>query len=581
MDVVSQGIGAGGARALVSVLVLAAFLAPSVARADDPAPPAPTDTLLTNGSWTNPAIWSHGVPTASDDVDLNGAHATVDGPVSVHSLNMDSGALFGSTAVATLTIGVGGNVTGGLWAPDAGGAGAYISDLELPTTVAGPAYIHSLSILPASVNAIPSSTDTASLDLFGASAIEPPTIQFANGFTVAGATLTNHGSLNVGEGVLGGGAIVNAAGATMTLSGGPNSNTPVTFSNAVDNYGTLAITGTIELRNTPPPADAVVTGHSGAVDVAAGAEVQVNGNNNPSSNPAIVLQGGKLTGAGKIDGGVENDGGTVSPGGDGHIGILTIGDPNWADQNFGLVQKAGGVVRVDVRGTQPGTTLDQLQVGGPVTLGGSLYIDATGYAPAAGVDHEIVRSIGATASSPSGTFAQLSGPGAGTFQTLYGPSSAPDSVILRSTSGGGGGGGAGGGQPPAVASVTQSHKTWRLGTKLAVFSRAGAPVGDTFAFSLNEPARVTLRFDRTVPGRELRGRCVAPTNKNRRRPACKRTLTAGAISFSAHTGVNKVFFQGRLSKSRKLTLGRYTLTIIAVDAGKSSRARTLSFTIVK
>ena len=181
--------------------------------------------------------------------------------------------------------------------------------------------------------------------------------------------------------------------------------------------------------------------------------------------------------------------------------------------------------------------------------------------------------------------------GASLFQLLYAPSSAPDSVILRSTGGSAGTGGSGGtggtggtggsGQLPAVVAVTQSHTTWREGTKLAVFSRATAPVGDTFAFSLNEPARVTLYFDRTVQGRKLFGKCVAATSQSRRKPACKRTLTAGAIRFSAHAGLNRVVFQGQLSKSRTLALGRYTLRIVAAAGGKSSKARTLSFTIVK
>ncbi len=169
----SRTFGALIARVTAGIVVLAALIAPGVSRAADPAPPTPTDTLLTNGSWSNGAIWSKGsAPGPSDDVDLNSAHATIDGPVEVHSLNMDDGALFGSAAGATLTIGSGAAVTGGLWAPD-GNGGIYKSNLDLPTTVDGPAYIHTLSVIPPQFNALPSSTDTASLDLGGASAIEP------------------------------------------------------------------------------------------------------------------------------------------------------------------------------------------------------------------------------------------------------------------------------------------------------------------------------------------------------------------------------------------------------------------------
>ncbi len=95
-----------------------------------------------------------------------------------------------------------------------------------------------------------------------------------------------------------------------------------------------------------------------------------------------------------------------------------------------------------------------------------------------------------------------------------------------------------------------------------MFSRASAPIGDTFQFSLNEPARVTLYFDRFVPGRKLRAKCVAPTRRNHGKPPCKRPLAAGAISFTGRSGLNKAFFAGRLSQTRKLALGRYRLTIV-------------------
>jgi predicted phage tail protein len=46
--------------------------------------------------------------------------------------------------------------------------------------------------------------------------------------------------------------------------------------------------------------------------------------------------------------------------------------------------------------------------------------------------------------------------------------------------------------------------------------------------------------------------------------------------------LNKVAFQGRISRSKKLPLGAYTLQITAVNsAGKRSSPRTLSFSIVK
>jgi hypothetical protein len=54
------------------------------------------------------------------------------------------------------------------------------------------------------------------------------------------------------------------------------------------------------------------------------------------------------------------------------------------------------------------------------------------------------------------------------------------------------------------------------------------------------------------------------------------------LTVNAHAGTNKVRFQGRLSRSKKLKPGRYTLTITATDsAGNRSRPNSTSFTIAQ
>jgi hypothetical protein len=138
--------------------------------------------------------------------------------------------------------------------------------------------------------------------------------------------------------------------------------------------------------------------------------------------------------------------------------------------------------------------------------------------------------------------------------------------------------------PPSIASVTQSHNKWREGNALASVSRRRKrlPLGTTFSFSLNEQARVSLAFTQLVGGRKVNGKCVAPTPKNRRKHRCTRTATAGTLSFGGHVGINKVRFQGRISRSTKLKPGHYTLIITATNAaGRHSRPVRLSFTIVK
>ncbi len=141
-------------------------------------------------------------------------------------------------------------------------------------------------------------------------------------------------------------------------------------------------------------------------------------------------------------------------------------------------------------------------------------------------------------------------------------------------------------RPPIITSANQSHRTWREGGKLAAFARKHGkhklPVGTTFSFTLNEQARVSFAFTQQVNGRKVKGKCVTQTKRNRHKPACRRTLRSGTLSFAAHSGLNKVFFQGRVSRSTKLKPGHYTLVITATSAaGRHSRPVKLSFTIVK
>jgi FG-GAP repeat len=112
-----------------------------------------------------------------------------------------------------------------------------------------------------------------------------------------------------------------------------------------------------------------------------------------------------------------------------------------------------------------------------------------------------------------------------------------------------------------VQNLRQSKARWRAGNRLATISRARAPIGTTFSFSLNKEATVIFSFNRRVGGR---------------------TVRAGRLTFNGHEGTNKVAFQGRVSPKKKLRPGRYTLVITATAPdGARSAPRSLSFTIVK
>jgi hypothetical protein len=58
-------------------------------------------------------------------------------------------------------------------------------------------------------------------------------------------------------------------------------------------------------------------------------------------------------------------------------------------------------------------------------------------------------------------------------------------------------------------------------------------------------------------------------------------LTRGTLAFAGQAGANKLSFQGRISTSKKLGLGGYTLVLTAANAAGRSASRSLSFTIVK
>ena len=136
---------------------------------------------------------------------------------------------------------------------------------------------------------------------------------------------------------------------------------------------------------------------------------------------------------------------------------------------------------------------------------------------------------------------------------------------------------------PVLTAVRQSHPIWREGSRLAKISRRAhrPPVGTTFSFSLDQSAIVSLRFTQKVTGRRSGRRCVARTKRNAHRKHCTLTVTVASLSFRAHAGADKIAFQGRLSRARKLRPGRYTVIVRAANSAGASAPRSLTFTIVR
>ncbi len=136
---------------------------------------------------------------------------------------------------------------------------------------------------------------------------------------------------------------------------------------------------------------------------------------------------------------------------------------------------------------------------------------------------------------------------------------------------------------PKVTNLSQTARTWREG-KLPVRisskkkSKKALPIGTTFSFELNEPASVTFVFTKSTGGRKVGKTCVAETKKNKHKHRCNRTVTAGALTFSAQAGTTKVSFDGPISAHKKLAPGSYTLLATATAAGRHSTT-TLHFMI--
>jgi len=137
---------------------------------------------------------------------------------------------------------------------------------------------------------------------------------------------------------------------------------------------------------------------------------------------------------------------------------------------------------------------------------------------------------------------------------------------------------------PVIKGAHETASRWREGAKGPRISRRKKrpPLGTTFSFSLSEQASVTFTFTRGEAGRKVGGRCVAKNHRNVAHKRCTRTRSVGALTFNAHSGINKVVFQGRITPSKKLGPGSYSLEIVATNAaGQRSRPATLRFTIVR
>lgn len=73
---------------------------------------------------------------------------------------------------------------------------------------------------------------------------------------------------------------------------------------------------------------------------------------------------------------------------------------------------------------------------------------------------------------------------------------------------------------------------------------------------------------------------MGQNKSNRRRPSCKRRVTVGTVPLPGHAGLDRIAFQGRLPRSKRLAPGRYSVLVTAKNSSGHSQTGTLRFSIV-
>lgn len=129
---------------------------------------------------------------------------------------------------------------------------------------------------------------------------------------------------------------------------------------------------------------------------------------------------------------------------------------------------------------------------------------------------------------------------------------------------------------PVLSRLQQTGARWTTAKRRG----SRVPVGTSFRFRLDRAAKVRLTFEQLVTGRRSGKRCVKATGANRKKRACNRVEQRGAISAFGKAGSNGVEFRGKVGR-RTLKPGRYRVRVTASADGKTSKAATKTFTIVR
>ncbi len=127
---------------------------------------------------------------------------------------------------------------------------------------------------------------------------------------------------------------------------------------------------------------------------------------------------------------------------------------------------------------------------------------------------------------------------------------------------------------PAIGGVRLSKRSFRRNAS----ARARRPRSSQLSFTLSEAAGLRIAVQRRASGVRVKGRCIAPTRRQRR-PRCTRWLSRGVITAKGAAGPNRVTVTGIVG-GRSLPAGTYRLVITATDAaGNAASATSATLTL--
>jgi fibronectin-binding autotransporter adhesin len=225
------------------------------------------------------------------------------------------------------------------------------------------------------------------------------------------------------------------AGATLTFAGGANSTTAV--NDAIGNGGSgfipglVAVSGSIVRLNNANTYGPTSPGTTTNTTVSGGRLLVNNTSGSGTGTGNVSLTGGTLGGTGTVSQSVAATGGAVAPG-DGGAGTLNIGTNVTFGGTAGLAVELGG--------TSPGITYDQLLVGGAANVSsavnGTLTVSLiSGFNPSVDTDFTILTAVGGLTTNAGVGFGNFAYPDFTHWTTNY----TANSVVVHYSAAGGSG----------------------------------------------------------------------------------------------------------------------------------------------